>query len=49
MWAEFFRAPDISIALMDKWDDKLEKLSHAIADEKKREESREMRGRVGEV
>lgn len=33
MWAEFFRAPDISIALMDKWDDKLEKLSYAIADE----------------
>jgi hypothetical protein len=33
MWAEFFRAPDISIALMDKWDDKLEKLSQAIADE----------------
>lgn len=33
MWAEFFRAPDISIALMDKWDDKLEKLSHAIANE----------------
>lgn len=33
IWAEFFRAPDLSIALMDKWDDKLEKLSHAIADE----------------
>ena len=33
MWAEFFRAPDISIALMDKWDEKLEKLSVAIADE----------------
>jgi hypothetical protein len=33
MWAEFFRAPDISIALMDKWDDKLEKLSRAIANE----------------
>ncbi|MES2591727.1 MAG: GH3 auxin-responsive promoter family protein [Bacteroidota bacterium] len=33
MWAEFFRAPDLSIALMDKWDEKLEKLSQAIANE----------------
>lgn len=33
MWAEFFRAPDISIALMDKWDIKLEKISQAIATE----------------
>lgn len=33
MWAEFFRAPDLSIALMDKWDEKLEKLSQAIAKE----------------
>jgi hypothetical protein len=33
MWAEFFRSPDISIALMDKWDEKLEKLSHAIINE----------------
>lgn len=29
IWAEFFRAPDLSIALMDKWDEKLEKLAHA--------------------
>ncbi len=29
VWAEFFRYPDLSIALMDKWDEKLEKLSKA--------------------
>lgn len=29
MWAEFFRAPDISIALLDKWDEKLEKIVQA--------------------
>jgi len=29
IWAEFFRAPELSIALMDKWDEKLEKLSKA--------------------
>ncbi len=33
MWAEFFRSPDLSIALMDKWDDKVEKLSRATIDE----------------
>ncbi len=33
MWAEFFRAPDLSIALMDKWDEKLEKLANAIVSE----------------
>jgi hypothetical protein len=33
MWAEFFRSPDLSIALMDKWDEKLEKLSIAISKE----------------
>ena len=33
MWAEFFRAPDLSIALMDKWDEKLEKLARATIDE----------------
>jgi len=33
MWAEFFRSPDLSIALMDKWDEKVEKLSHAIINE----------------
>ncbi|OFY82631.1 MAG: hypothetical protein A3F72_11965 [Bacteroidetes bacterium RIFCSPLOWO2_12_FULL_35_15] len=29
IWAEFFRAPDLSIALLDKWDEKLEKLARA--------------------
>ncbi|MDP1745291.1 MAG: GH3 auxin-responsive promoter family protein [Bacteroidota bacterium] len=33
MWAEFFRSPDLSIALMDKWDEKVEKLSNATIDE----------------
>ncbi|MBN8702134.1 MAG: GH3 auxin-responsive promoter family protein [Bacteroidetes bacterium] len=27
MWAEFLRAPDITIALMDEWEEKLEKLA----------------------
>jgi hypothetical protein len=29
LWAEYFRSPEISIALMDKWDEKLEKLANA--------------------
>jgi hypothetical protein len=33
VWAEFFRAPDLSIALMDKWDEKLEKLVQATLKE----------------
>src|ERR1043165_838421 len=33
VWAEFFRAPDLSIALMDKWDEKLEKIAQATKDE----------------
>jgi len=33
MWAEFFRAPDLSIALMDKWDDKLEQLAETTLNE----------------
>ncbi len=33
IWAEFFRAPDLSIALMDKWDDKLEKLAETTMNE----------------
>jgi hypothetical protein len=33
VWAEFFRAPDLSIALMDKWDEKLEKIATATVDE----------------
>jgi hypothetical protein len=33
VWAEFFRAPDMSIALMDKWDEKLEKIAKATMNE----------------
>ncbi|MGQ0828952.1 MAG: GH3 auxin-responsive promoter family protein [Bacteroidota bacterium] len=33
VWAEFFRAPDMSIALMDKWDEKLEKIALATMNE----------------
>jgi hypothetical protein len=33
VWAEFFRAPDLSIALMDKWDEKLEKLALSTMNE----------------
>lgn len=33
IWAQFFRAPDLSIALMDKWDEKLEKLARATMNE----------------
>lgn len=33
IWAEFFRAPDMSIALMDKWDEKLEKIAEATVNE----------------
>lgn len=33
VWAEFFRAPDLSIALMDKWDEKLEKIAQATMNE----------------
>jgi hypothetical protein len=33
LWAEFFRAPDLSIALMDKWDEKLEKIAKATMNE----------------
>lgn len=33
IWAEFFRSPDLSIALMDNWDEKVEKLSKAIITE----------------
>lgn len=33
VWAEFFRAPDMSIALMDKWDEKLEKIAEATINE----------------
>jgi hypothetical protein len=33
IWAEFFRAPDMSIALMDRWDEKLEKIAQATKNE----------------
>lgn len=30
-WADFIRTPDISIALMDKWEEKIEMMAHATA------------------
>lgn len=33
MWADFFRAPDVSIALMDEWESKLEKMALSMMDE----------------
>jgi len=33
MWADFFRAPDVSIALMDEWEAKLEKIALSMMDE----------------
>jgi hypothetical protein len=33
MWAEFFRAPEISIALMDEWESKLERIALTMMDE----------------
>jgi phenylacetate-coenzyme A ligase PaaK-like adenylate-forming protein len=33
MWAEFFRAPDVQIALMDEWEAKLEKIAETMKDE----------------
>ncbi len=33
MWAEFFRAPDLSIALLENWDEKLEKLAQTTSNE----------------
>ena len=32
-WAEFLRAPDLSIALMDEWEEKLEKIARSTAEE----------------
>ena len=29
LWAEYFRAPDLSIALMDNWEEKLDKMAKA--------------------
>lgn len=33
MWAEYFRAPDVNIALMDNWEEKLEQMANSMADE----------------
>src|SRR4051812_42775281 len=33
MWAEFFRAPDVNIALMDEWESKLEQIALSMMDE----------------
>ena len=31
MWAEFFRAPDVQIALMGEWESKLEKMADSMS------------------
>ena len=31
MWAEFLRAPDLSVALLEEWEEKLEKISRSTA------------------
>jgi hypothetical protein len=31
MWAEYFRSPDVNIALMDNWNEKLEKIAQSMA------------------
>lgn len=33
MWADYFRAPDLSIALMDEWESKLEKMAITMMNE----------------
>jgi len=33
MWAEYFRAPDVNIALMDNWEEKLEQMANSMANE----------------
>jgi len=33
LWADFFRAPDLSIALMDEWESKLEKMAETMMEE----------------
>jgi hypothetical protein len=33
MWAEFFRAPEMSIALMDEWEGKLEQMTLSMMNE----------------
>lgn len=32
-WAHFFRTPDLSIAIMDNWDEKIEKMANATLNE----------------
>lgn len=32
-WAEFFRAPELTIALMSEWEEKMDKIANAIMDE----------------
>jgi len=33
LWAEFFRAPDLSIALMSEWEEKMDKIAMAVMNE----------------
>lgn len=33
LWAEFFRGPEVSIALMDEWESKLERISETMMNE----------------
>lgn len=33
MWAEYFRAPDVNIALMENWEEKLEQMANSMANE----------------
>jgi hypothetical protein len=33
LWAEFFRGPDVSIALMDEWEAKLERIAESMMNE----------------
>jgi phenylacetate-coenzyme A ligase PaaK-like adenylate-forming protein len=33
MWADFFRAPDVTIALMDEWESKLERMAESMMNE----------------
>lgn len=33
MWADYFRAPELSIALMDEWESKLEKMAQTMMNE----------------
>ncbi|MCC6370969.1 MAG: GH3 auxin-responsive promoter family protein [Bacteroidia bacterium] len=33
MWAEFFRAPDVNIALMEEWETKLEQMAESLMNE----------------